>query len=276
MISTNVYPAAWNGLTKVWVQLTTGGAPVLPSFYEMFGDPMFGVEMEIWALDHPDDFGRLFPTGGYGTHGKGVSSVFGDDPGKGIPSGPAIPKDKPDDYPWDPSGGQGDPGFDILVLNDQLDWAEDARKNIEKAVQEKKGIVLIHHSLSDNQDWPWWFEKVTGGLCVLDDRNGKKKSTVTQPVALQVELGEMHPILEGVKPFELTGETAYRGMWWSSEITPLLHTTSSGYDRTVAWIGPGSGTRVVCIQPGGASSTHRSENFRKLVRNSILWCAGRM
>jgi hypothetical protein len=276
MTSTNVYPAAWNGLAKVWVQLTTGGASMLPSFYEMFGDPMFGVEMEIWALDHPDDFGRLFPSGGYGSHGKGVSSVFGDDPGKGVPSGPAIPKEKPDDYPWDPSGGQGDPGFDILVLNDQLDWAEDARKNIEKAVQEKKGIVLIHHSLSDNQDWPWWFEKVTGGLCVLDDRNGRKKSTMTRSVPLQVELAEKHPILEGVKPFELTGETAYCGMLWSSEITPLLRTTSSGYDKTVAWIGPSSGTRVVCIQPGGASSTHRNENFRKLVRNSILWCAGRM
>jgi type 1 glutamine amidotransferase len=205
-----------------------------------------------------------------------VSSVFGDDPGKGIPSGPAIPKDKPDDYPWDPSGGQGDPGFDILVLNDQLDWPEDARQNIQKAVQGKKGLVLIHHALGDNQNWPWWFEKVTGGLCVLDDRNGKKKSTITRPVSLKVELAHEHPILEGVKPFELADETAYRGMWQSLEITPLLQTTSSGYDQIVAWLGPGSDTRVVCIQPGSARSTYLNENFRKLVRNSILWCAGRM
>ena len=35
------------GLTKIWVQLTTGGAPTSPTFHELFTDPMF-FDCEIW------------------------------------------------------------------------------------------------------------------------------------------------------------------------------------------------------------------------------------
>jgi hypothetical protein len=267
------YNAASNGLTKIWVQVTSGGAPFYPSFYEMFAQPMFSAEMEIWDLDHPNEFGRLFPSGGYGTHGKGISYIFSDDHGLGIASGPPIPKDMPDDYPWDPSGGMGDPGFDMLVLNDQLDWPDGARKKIQRAVAERKGLVILHNALGDNQNWPWWYEEVTGGLLVLNESSGKVKSTVSHPVSLDIELVGDHPILTGLQPFRLTQETAYRDMWLSPKIRPLVRSKKEG---TLAWIGPNTDTRVVCIQPGDATETHRNENYRKLVRNSILWCAGRL
>ncbi len=272
----NPYPAAWNGLTKIWVQVTSGGAPFPPSFHEMFTQPMFSVDMEIWEQDHPYDFHRLFPSGGYGTHGKGLSYLFTSDPGKGIPSGPPIPKDEPDDYPWDPSGGRGDPGFDVLVLHDQLDWPQSTHETIRKEVAAKKGFVVIHHALGDNQAWPWWYEEVTGGLLVLDDQNGKAKSTISRSASLEMRPVGNHPILTGLQPFHLTGETAYRGMWQSPKITPIMQSASPGTDKTLAWIGPNPDTRVVCVQPGAATGTHRNENYRKLVRNSILWCAGRL
>jgi Trehalose utilisation len=270
------YPAAWNGLAKVWVQVTSGGAPFPPSFYEMFAQPMFSADMKIWELDHPYDFHRLFASGGYGTHGKGLSYLFTSDRGKGIPSRPPIPKDMPDDYPWDPSGGRGDPGFDILVLNDQLDWPEETRTIVQKAVAAKKGMVILHHALGDNQNWPWWYEEVTGGLLVLDNQSGKSKSRISRAAVLDLEPVNKHPILTGVRAFRLEDDTAYLRMWQSQKITPLLETKSSQSNKTVAWIGPCTDTRVVCIQPGGSMQTHRNEDYRKLVRNSILWCAGRL
>jgi hypothetical protein len=65
-------------------------------------------------------------------------------------------------------------------------------------------------------------------------------------------------------------------MWQSPKITPLLETANPASDRIVAWIGPHPKARVVCIQPGAASATHRNPAFRKLVRNAILWTGGRL
>jgi hypothetical protein len=65
-------------------------------------------------------------------------------------------------------------------------------------------------------------------------------------------------------------------MWQSSKITPLLTTSHSGSDSTIAWIGVHPTARVVCIQPGASRETHRNPAYRMLVRNSILWAARRM
>lgn len=265
-----------NGLTKVWVQVTTGGKSYRPSFHEIFADPMFG-EMEIWPLDHPNNFSRLFPSGNQGK-GPGVVPGFGRGVvnGKGLPAGPPIAKDEPFDYPWDPSGGRGDPGFDVLVLNDQLEWTDSARANIQKGVEQGKGFVVIHHALGDNNTWPWWYQEVTGGLLVLSDHDGMKKSTITPSALLDARPVGKHPVLEGVEPFRVAKEETFKGMWQSSKITPLLQTTSPGSDKTIAWIGVNSKAKVVCIQPGSSTETDRNPNYRRLVRNSILWVSGRL
>ena len=284
---------AWNGLTNVWCQLTAGGQPVPPHFYELFGDPIF-VGVDIWPLDHPTSFNRLFPSGDYGKWGLGQSYLFTSEAGVGLPSGPPIPKDEPQDYPWDPSGGRGDPGFDILILNDQLEWsgAESAtaglspggahapilsqRENLQKAIAMGKGVVIFHHALGDNNTWPWWYEQVTGGLLVLNDTANLKKTQVSKGVSFEVRPASDHPILIGVEPFTVDGETAFKGMWQAPNLTPLLETASPQSDRIISWIGPSPTSRVVCIQPGASASTCRNPNFRRLVRNAILWSAGRL
>jgi type 1 glutamine amidotransferase len=283
--------AAWNGLTNVWAQMTAGGQPFPPQYYEMFGDPIF-IGMDLWPLDHPTTFNRMLASGGYGTHGLGQSYLFTNELEVGLPSGPPIPKDEPLDYPWDPSGGRGDPGFDVLILNDQTEWTSNPSKeppstslhapdksqrgNIETAVKAGKGVVVMHHALGDNNSWPWWYQQVTGGLLVLDDSNGMKKTTISKNISIDVKPVGDHPILIGVKPFHLAGENGYKGMWQSSNITPLLQTTSAGSDKTIAWVGTSATSRVVCIQPGAAGQTYRNDNFKRFVRNSILWCAGRL
>jgi len=39
---------------------------------------------------------------------------------------------------------------------------------------------------------------------------------------------------------------------------PLLETTAVASDRVVAWIAPNTTAKVVCIQPGDATTTHRN------------------
>ena len=259
--------------TQVWVQLTSGGKPYPPTLQEMFLDPIF-FGMEIWPIDQPASFAALLPASAQPQR-AGAPPAAAPAGGRGAVGG-GTERDEPPDYPWEPSGGRPHPGYDVLVLNDQMNWPEATRALAKQAVEAGRGFVLLHHSLGDNQDWPWWYQEVTGGLLVLDDRNGMKRSSKSVTPKLDVRLAGKHPILRNVEPFTLTNEETYKGMWQSPKITPLLQTTSAGSDTTVAWVGVHPAAKVVCIQPGTSRETHRTPAYRMLVRNSILWAAGRL
>jgi hypothetical protein len=253
--------------TQVWVQLTTGGKPYPPTLQEMFLDPMF-FGMEIWPIDHPANFAALLPAPPVPSRGGAPAA------GRGALGG-GTERDEPPDYPWEPSGGRPHPGYDVLVLNDQLNWPEATRTIARQAVEAGRGLILLHHSLGDNQDWPWWYEEVTGGLLVLDGKT-RKPSTSSMATTLDVRPVGKHPVLRNVAPFTLANEEVYKNMWQSPKITPLLQTSNAASDSTVAWVGVHPTAKVVCIQPGTSRETHRNPAYRMLVRNAILWTAGRI
>jgi type 1 glutamine amidotransferase len=79
----------------------------------------------------------------------------------------------------------------------------------------------------------------------------------------------------GIDPFHLVDE-AYKRMWYSAGIHPLLVTDNPSSDKVLAWIGPGAGFRVVAIQLGHGPSAFSHPAYRALVHNAILWSAGRI
>ncbi len=139
----------------------------------MFLDPIF-FGMEVWPIDQPASFAALLPAAAPPQRSGGAPAT-----GRGALGG-GTERDEPPDYPWEPSGGRPHPGYDVLVLNDQMNWPENTRALAQKAVEAGRGFVLLHHSLGDNQDWPWWYEEVTGGLLVLNGQNGRKPSTMSR------------------------------------------------------------------------------------------------
>ena len=257
--------------TEVWVQLTTGGKPYPPSLQDMFLDPMF-FGMEIWPIDQPANFAALVPQS---AQPPARMTVPAPQTGRGAVGG-GTERIEPHDYPWEPSGGRPHPGYDVLVLNDQMNWPETTRALVRQAVEAGRGFVLLHHSLGDNQDWPWWYQEVTGGLFVLNDQGGMKKSAISTAAKLDLRPVGKHPIVKNIEPFSIANEETYKGMWQSPNITPLLQTTHARSDATVAWVGVHQTAKVVCIQPGTSRETHRHPAFRMLVRNAILWSAGRL
>ncbi|MGE0405118.1 MAG: ThuA domain-containing protein [Candidatus Korobacteraceae bacterium] len=280
---------AEDNLWKLWARYVTGGAPYRPSFAAMFLDPMF-LQIEVGPSDLPYAMSLVPGAGGAGG-GRGAATPppGGWGTASGLPptgNAPAIIAENPPDLPWIPSSSaqtgirtlmpRNSPVFNVLILNDQADWPQAARENIQSAVDDGKGFVVIHHALGDNQDWPWWYQEVTGGHLALRAHDGIQQSSMTPNTTLEVRPVGTHPIVQDIGPLRLTGETAYKGMWQSPKITPLLEATGTGSDRVVAWIGPNQKARVVCIQPGAASETHRNPAFRKLVRNAILWTGGRL
>jgi hypothetical protein len=283
--------------TKLWVQITTGGKPYPPSFMNMFLDPIF-MGIEMWPIDQPTTFAALLPQGaGRAGGGRGAGAAGGGGragaasaatppapvtplngaPGPGASSvGGGTERLEPADYPWEPSGGRPHPGYDVLLLNDQVDWPEMLQTQIKQAVDLGRGIVVLHHALGDNQSWPWWSQEVTGGMLVLADQSGAKKSTVTHASKIDVKPVGTHPIVRNLVPFSLADDEVYKGMWQSPKIHPLLETANPASDKTMAWIGVHPTAKVVCIQPGGSRTTHQHPSYRLLVRNALMWAGGRL
>jgi len=167
--------------------------------------------------------------------------------------------------------------FDVIVLHDMYEQiGEKERGYLRDYVEKGGGVVSTHHAIVDYTSWPWWHEEVVGGKFFTQPEGSHAKSDYKDDVNLvvrRVPAASGHPILRGVGPLAVIDE-AYRGMWFSRGITPIMETESPYNDRPVVYIGPHPKARVVYIQLGHGESTMRHPGFRRLVHNAILWSSG--
>ncbi len=70
-------------------------------------------------------------------------------------------------------------------------------------------------------------------------------------------------------------DETYKRMWFSPDNKVLLTTDHPTSDGPVAWISPYEKARVVTIQLGHGREAHRHPGLQRLVRNAMLWVAGR-
>ena len=161
--------------------------------------------------------------------------------------------------------------YDVVILYDfTRDLPETARQNLRAYVEAGGGVVVLHHALLDFNGWDWWTNEVVGGSYRLD----RPSSGVKDGVTFDVKPASDHPILAGVGPFQVRDE-AYNKLRINPGIRPLLTTDQPASDRVVAWLGPDERFRVVAIQLGHGRSIFAHPAYRILVRNAILWSAGR-
>jgi len=164
---------------------------------------------------------------------------------------------------------------DVLVLYDLADVVEETRReNLRAFVESGGGVVLLHHSIADNQQWAWWSEEVVGGKYLLEPERGLPKSVFQHDVEFTVRPVAEHPVTRGIEPFRILDE-CYKGMWISPKAKVLLETEDPHNDRPIAWIGPHTNARVVYIQLGHGTEAHTHPAWRKLVDNAIYWAARR-
>jgi len=167
--------------------------------------------------------------------------------------------------------------YDVLVL---YDWYRDEpsgvlRENLVNFLESGKGVVILHHGISDFNYWPWWQEKVQGAKYFFKPEGDRPASSYKHDQDLFLVPVAPHPITKGIGPFRLIDET-YHGMWYSPEITVLLKMTSPLKDTPVAWIGPYEKSRVVYMLPGHDEKSHYHPVFRELVHRAILWTGRRL
>ena len=168
--------------------------------------------------------------------------------------------------------------FDVIVLHDMYEQiGEKERGYLRDYVEKGGGVVSTHHAIVDYTSWPWWHEEVVGGKFFTQADGAHPKSDYKDDVDLvvrPVQSASEHPILRGIGPLAVVDE-AYRGMWFSPRITPIMETESPHNDRPVVYVGPHPKARVVYIQLGHGESTMRHPGYRRLVHNAILWSARR-
>jgi uncharacterized protein len=165
--------------------------------------------------------------------------------------------------------------FDVLVLHDMInDLHEKGRSNLQVFITAGKGIVVTHHALCSHWQWEWWWKEVVGGRYLLKPDAGLPASTYDHDQQMTVVPVGRHPVLSGVGRMQLRDET-YGGMQVLPDVTPLLKTDHPKSTPLVGWIGPCKASRVVAIQPGHNASTHHDPNYRRLIRNAVMWSGGR-
>jgi type 1 glutamine amidotransferase len=165
--------------------------------------------------------------------------------------------------------------YDVLIMYDfTRDLDEAGRKNLRDFVEAGKGIVVLHHALLNYQKWTWWSEEVVGGRYRLQREGQAPSSSVKDNQSIFVSPAAPHPVLQGIGPFHITDE-AYKNLYMSPKIKPLLTTENPTSDTNLAWIGPCATSRVVAIQLGHGRSAFGHPAYRALVHNAVVWAAGK-
>ncbi len=165
--------------------------------------------------------------------------------------------------------------YDVIIMYDfTRDLDEAGRKNLRDFVEAGRGIVVLHHALLNYQKWPWWSEEVVGGRYRLQREGGAPSSSVKDNQSISVSPAGAHPVLRGIGPFRIIDE-AYKNLYMSPRIKPLLTTDNPTSDTNLAWIGPCTTSRVVAIQLGHGHTAFRNPAYRTLVHNAVLWAAGK-
>ncbi|AGA31351.1 ThuA domain-containing protein [Singulisphaera acidiphila] len=165
--------------------------------------------------------------------------------------------------------------YDVVIMYDfTRDMDDLGKKNLRDFVESGKGVVVLHHALLNYQAWPWWYEEVVGGRYRLSPEGKTPSSSVKDHQQISVTPQGEHPVTAGIEPFQITDE-AYKRMWISDRVRPLLTTDNPACDPLLAWIGPSDKSRVVVIQLGHGHTAFGHPSYRTLVHNAILWAAGK-
>jgi type 1 glutamine amidotransferase len=166
--------------------------------------------------------------------------------------------------------------FDAIVLYDMIKTGleENKRANLRAFAEAGKGVVIVHHALCSHGDWPWWCEEFAGARWVETAEPGLPASTYKEGLELEMRpVAPGHPVVEGIRPFRLIDET-YGKLWFAKGARVLMKTTDPSSDGPVVWVGPWKKSRVITVQPGHGEEAHRDGNYRRLLRNAILWASG--
>ncbi len=165
--------------------------------------------------------------------------------------------------------------YDVLVFYHM--WQKstpEQEKIVADCIREGKPLVVLHHSICAFDEWPEYWNIIGGKYfhkpTVVDGKEYDKCSYI-HDIRFTVQIADKkHPVTKGVKDFEIFDET-YKGYYIAPGTEPLLTTTEKSSNSVIGWTWKYGKARVVTLQSGHDTPTFQNENFRKLLRQSIVW-----
>jgi type 1 glutamine amidotransferase len=168
--------------------------------------------------------------------------------------------------------------YDVIVLYNMTQKISPKRQaNFIKLLNRGVGLVGVHHSIANFQDWPE-YRNIIGAKYYLKvtTENGitYPRGEYKHDVDINVYVTDtIHPVTRGLSDFSVNDETY--GKWTFDSGNHLLLTTDhTASNRQLAWVRNYKNARVCFIQLGHGSRAYANPNYRRLVKQAINFCAG--
>jgi len=165
--------------------------------------------------------------------------------------------------------------YDVLVFYHMWqDITEEQKKVFTECISQGKPVVALHHSICAFDDWPEYWNIIGGKYF---HKTTTFKGIEYQPCSYIHDLhfnvkiaSPEHPVTKGVNDFLIFDET-YKGYYVEDGVTPLLTTDEPSSTPVIGWAKQYGKSRIVVLQGGHDVPTFENPNFRKLLKQAILW-----
>ncbi len=167
--------------------------------------------------------------------------------------------------------------FDVFVFYDMWQDITPAEKSAYiRLTKIGKPLLFLHHSLVSYQKWNE-FEKIIGGKYIekAPRISDDECSTYEHDVWVYIRPVGVHPSTRGFANFRFFDEV-YGNTRVSDAVTPILTTTHPRSNETIGWENHYNSSKIVYIQPGHDSRTYEKEDYRKLLKQTIIYLAGQV
>jgi type 1 glutamine amidotransferase len=203
----------------------------------------------------------------------------------------------------------GIPGVGLLHdgANDTGVPSDDYQRSIQALLERGTGIVLLNHGTVSWPQWPLWRE-IHGSSFMLSagELNGEQVAGSgyrgghgphPNPTINLIPEDATHPVLAGLQDgFSITDEIYLKSPGFETNVTPLLR---SDYDfvaenftpppmasaeeqaswdhppgsNLIVWANAARNSPVVASDVGDSPEAFANPNFRRLLKNALLWVA---
>jgi type 1 glutamine amidotransferase len=160
----------------------------------------------------------------------------------------------------------------IVFYNMTQKIGEKRQQNFLELLDRGVGVVAMHHSIAAFQNWPE-YRRIIGGRFRLKSNYPDDPSDYKHDVDIPVHIEQpRHPVTPNMADFVVNDEV-YSRCDFEPDNTVLATTDHPDSDRPLVWVRKYRNARVCYIMGGHGPSAYADENFRRIVKNAISWCA---
>ena len=166
--------------------------------------------------------------------------------------------------------------YDVVLFYDMPGTiSEQEKKDFTDCLNAGKGMVVLHHAYCSYQDWPE-YQTIIGGRYheqPWTDSKGvaQPASTYKHDVQFRIKVvDKKHPIIKGIKDFDILDETYGRGSV-NAGVHVLLATDDPTSTPSIAWTNRYGKSNVATILLGHDNHAWTNPNFVKLLTQAIFW-----